>query len=114
MAILAISLVAALGSQSQSVSLAGEARFNTTAPLLAQMKMAEKELSDPDELVSDSGDFGEDFPGYYWSMTAGDLTYPGAEEYLDRLRRIDLVVSWGMNSFHKYSLRLYVVKRQTL
>lgn len=114
MAILAISLVAALGSQSQSVSLAGEARFNTTAPLLAQMKMAEKELADPDELGSDSGDFGEDFPGYHWTMTAGNLTYPGAEEYLDRLRRIDLVVSWGMNSLHKYSLRLYVVKQQTL
>ncbi|HOP47851.1 MAG TPA: prepilin-type N-terminal cleavage/methylation domain-containing protein [Desulfobacteraceae bacterium] len=114
MAILAISLVAALGSQSQSVSLAGEARFNTTAPLLAQMKMAEKKLADPDEIFSDSGDFGEDFPGYQWSMTASNVTYPDADEYLDRLRRIDLVVSWGMNSFHKYSLRLYVLKQQTL
>jgi general secretion pathway protein I len=38
-ALIAIALTAVLGSQSQSVSLAGEARFNTTATLLAQSKI---------------------------------------------------------------------------
>ena len=110
MAIMAISLVAALGSQSQSVSLAGEARFYTTAPLLAQMKMAETEMVNSEDLVSDSGDFGDDFPDYYWNLMVSNMTYPGADEYLDRLRRIDLIVSWGVNSLHNYSLRLYVLK----
>jgi prepilin-type N-terminal cleavage/methylation domain-containing protein len=39
MSIIAIALTAVLGSQSQSVSLASEAKFNTTAPLLAQSKI---------------------------------------------------------------------------
>jgi len=41
MAILAITLVAVFQSQSQSVSMATEVRFLTTASLLAQGKMAE-------------------------------------------------------------------------
>ena len=42
--ILAIALVAVFGSQSQSLSLANEAKFNTTAPFLAQSKMANDKL----------------------------------------------------------------------
>ena len=68
MAIIAIALTAVLGSQSQSVSLASEARFNTTASLLARAKMAEMEAMEAEDLAFDSGDFGEDFPGYMWKM----------------------------------------------
>lgn len=111
MAIMAICLVAALGSQSQSISLATEARFHTTAPLLAQMKMSEIKLVDTGSLADDSGDFGEAFPDYYWSIKVSNVNYPGAEEYLDRLRRIDLAVSWGPSSIHRYNLRLYVLRK---
>ena len=62
MSIIAVVLTAILGSQSQSLSLAGEAKFSTTASLLAQGKMAEIEMENPQELISDSGDFG-DAPG---------------------------------------------------
>ena len=41
MTILAIALVAVFQSQSQSISMAGQARFATTPFLLAQSKMAE-------------------------------------------------------------------------
>ncbi|MCD6153076.1 MAG: hypothetical protein J7J07_04110 [Syntrophobacterales bacterium] len=41
MTILAIALVAVFQSQSQSISMAGQARFATTAFLLAQSKVAE-------------------------------------------------------------------------
>ena len=47
MAIIAIALVAVFGSQSQSLSLANEAKFSTTAALLAQSKMAEIETLNP-------------------------------------------------------------------
>jgi general secretion pathway protein I len=106
-AIIAIALVAVLGSQSQSLSLASEAKFNTTAALLAQSKMAEVEAASPEELISNSGDFGEDFPDYRWELTVSDVGFLGAEEVLDYLKQIDLVVSWGERKSYQYKVRLY-------
>lgn len=106
-AIIAIALVAVLGSQSQSLSLASEAKFNTTAALLAQSKMAEVEAASPEELISNSGDFGEDFPDYRWELTVSDVGFLEAEEVLNYLKQIDLVVSWGEHKSYQYRVRLY-------
>jgi general secretion pathway protein I len=107
MAIIAIALVAVFGSQSQSLSLANEAKFNTTAALLAQGKMAEIEILKGEDLASNSGDFGEDFPDYRWDLTVSDVAFAGAEEVLDRLKQISLSVTWGERDRYQYSLRLY-------
>ena len=106
MAIIAIALTAMLSSQSQSLSLANEAKFSTTASLLAQNKVAEFETVKSEDLVSDSGDFGEDFPNYFWEMKVGDVTIPGAEELSDHLKQIDLKISWGDVDEYQYHLRL--------
>ena len=105
--IMAIALSAVLGSQSQSVSLAGEARFNTTAALLAQGKMAEIELKRPEDLISDSGDFGDDFPGYTWRLNLGHLFFDSPENVSDHLRQIDLEISWGEDELYQYRIRRY-------
>jgi general secretion pathway protein I len=68
MAILAITLVAVFQSQSQSLSMAGDSRFLTTAALLAQARMAEIETDDTADLADGSGDFGQDFPDYTWRV----------------------------------------------
>jgi general secretion pathway protein I len=107
MAIIAIALTAVLGSQSQSVSLASEAKFNTTAPLLAQSKIAEIEVAEQSGLAGDSGDFGEDFPGYTWELSVEDITFEEPENVSDLLKRIDLKVSWGGEKQYQYRLRLY-------
>ena len=107
MAIIAITLVAVFGSQSQSLSLANEAKFNTTAALLAQSKMAEVETLDPGDLVSGSGDFGEDFPDYHWDLTVSDITFAGAEEVSEHLKQIDLSLSYGEHGKYRYRLKLY-------
>ena len=73
MAIIAIAMTAVLSSQSQSISLASEAKFSTTAALLAQGKMAETEWGNRLDLTSDSGDFEEDFPGYTWQVKVEDV-----------------------------------------
>jgi general secretion pathway protein I len=106
-AIIGIALVAVLGSQSQSLSLASEAKFNTTAALLAQGKMAEIETESMENLSSDSGDFGEDFPNYHWEYTVSSLSIAGVEQALDFLRQIDLTVYWGDTDHYQYRLRLY-------
>jgi len=107
MAIIAITLVTIFGSHSQSLSLANEAKFSTTAALLAQSKMAEIEVVDPEDLVSDSGDFGETFPNYYWNLTVQDISFVGADEVLSYLKQIDLNLFYGEQRQYQYDLRLY-------
>jgi general secretion pathway protein I len=106
MAIIAIALTAVFGSQSQSLSLASEAKFSTTAAFLAQSKMAEIEAGSED-LTSDSGDFGEDFPGYRWEQSVDDVTFDEPEGVSDHLKQIDLTVSWEEHDQYDYRLRLY-------
>jgi general secretion pathway protein I len=93
--------------QSQSIGLASEAKFNTTATLLAQSKMAELEARKERGLRSDSGDFGEDFPGYTWQMRVSDVMLDNPENVSDHLEQIDLKVSWGEDEQFQYNLRIY-------
>jgi len=107
LAIIAATLVVVLGSQSQSLSLATETKFTTTAIFLAQHKMAQVEAGNPEDLSADSGDFGEDFPDYRWELTVSDAPSVEPEGVSDYLGQLDLTVSWGEDSPYKYSVRLY-------
>jgi general secretion pathway protein I len=106
-AIIAIALVAALGSQSQSLSLASEAKFATTVAFLAQKKMAELEVQDVKDLSSDSGDFGEDFPGYRWESQVDDPTLEGLEKISDHMKKIGLTVYRAEEARYQYRISLY-------
>jgi general secretion pathway protein I len=107
LAIIAATLVVVLGVQSQSLSLATETKFSTTAVFLAQHKMAEVEAGDPEDLMDGSGDFGEDFPGYRWDLTVSDTPSVEPAEASDYLQQLDLTVSWGEESPYQYKVRLY-------
>ncbi len=107
MAILAIALTSLFGSQSASVALATETRFNTQAPLLARMQLAEIQYAD--EIIPAEGDFGDDFPGFRWELSVEDGAF-GESEILqqleDELLHLILVVSWGDELF-SYRLDSY-------
>jgi general secretion pathway protein I len=104
MAILAITLVALYQSQSQSISMASDSRFLTTASLLAQSRMAEFDAVDPRGVVSANGDFGDDYPGYTWRLEVGSV------EELPLLKRFTLTVTQGrMATRNAYRLILYKV-----
>jgi len=107
LSIIAIALAAVLGLQSQSISLASEAKFGTTASLLAQKKMAEILAETPADVKSDSGDFGDDFPAYAWQSTVNDVTSNVPEDLQDRLKQIDLKILWGDSKLYQYGLRAY-------
>ena len=106
-AIMSMALVAAIGSQSQSVSLATEAKFSTTATFLAQSKMADLEAKTPDDLFSDAGDFGEDFPGYRWESEVSDVTLEEFSEASRHLKKIVLTVGQSENDKYRYRLEYY-------
>lgn len=106
MAILAISLVAVYQSQSQSISMATNARFLTTASLLAQNRMAEVDAADLRKTASGNGNFGEDFPDYLWQVEIGDV------EGIALLKRIVVTVTNSrMAANNAYRLVLYKVVR---
>ena len=103
-ALIAIALTTLLGSQSQSVSFANSAKFETMAALLAQSKMSEIATLTAEDLSSDSGDFGDDYPGYAWEVIVSDISIEGVSNISDYLKQVDLTVTWGAFS---YNLRLY-------
>jgi len=107
LSVIAIVLVSLLVSQSHSISLQDEAKFNTTAALLAQKKISEIEAKKGDDLMSDSGDFGDDFPNYFWEIKIQDVSFPGAEEFTKYLRQIDLNIYRGEKRHYQYAIRLY-------
>jgi general secretion pathway protein I len=77
MAILSIALLAVFQMQSQSISMATEARFTTTASLLAQSKMADVESAASLTNRTENGDFGRDYPQYGWNLKVTDTRISG-------------------------------------
>lgn len=109
--LLAISLTTLFGSQSQSVSLGSTTKFNTQAPFLAQQKLAEYTRT-PDRPTSDSGDFGDKFPGYQWKIEAEDANLEASKilsKLEDTFQRVTLTVSWGDNHY-VYQVQSYLFK----
>ena len=89
-AVLAIALVSLLGSQSQTISVATDARFNTIAALLAQEKMAEIRLQDFEQVESESGIFEEGFSDFSWStevvqVLEDDIAIPDTDGMLKQV-----------------------------
>jgi len=99
--IIAITLTTLFGSQSQSLNLAAEIRFNTVASLLSRQKIAEFQ-SGTAGFISDGGDFSEEFPGYAWKtiIEQADLDmFNEYEEPENPLYRVELTVSWNDDEF---------------
>jgi len=112
-AIIAIAFTSLLVSQSQSISIATESRFMITASLLAQKKLAELELSNFEELSSAEGDFGEDYPGFFWETEIQNLSEDetGVNFTNDMLKLIDVKVRLEGSGFPKYIVRSIVMQK---
>jgi len=107
LSIIAIVLVSLLISQSHSVSLQDESKFKTTAAMLAQKKISEIESKKGDQLYSEDGNFGDDFPNYFWETKVEDVSLTGTEKVTKYLKQIDLNIYRGEKGRYQYILRLY-------
>ncbi len=106
--IIAIALTVLFDSQSKSLSHATEVQFNSLAPMLASVKLAELEgkIISPE---NDDGDFGDDFPGYTWKIETEDAIFQSPEALAnlsEPLTKINLTVLWHATKF-SYSLTYY-------
>ena len=112
-AIIAIALVTLIGAQSQSVAIATNSKFDAAASLLAQWKVAELNLQDYRELTSGSGNFGEDFSNFSWTMevtelSAGDTGIKGSD---GMLKAVDVTIRFDQDASLSYGLRTIVCKK---
>jgi len=111
--IIAIVLTAVYRLHSQTLLMTIGARFYTVAPLLAQNKLVDIELSSAQELAQGTGDFGKDFPDYTWEVTLDDVSSDqlktGSERLrgaVEKLKRIDIKVLFNEGEM-VYGLRTY-------
>jgi general secretion pathway protein I len=111
LAVMSIVLVSVYRMHSQSLTMNAAARFYTLAPMLAQKKMAELETNSTGGFPDDSGDFGEQYPGYSWRASLADVSSEVLGEVADDLKRIDLTVSFSGNQL-SYNLRTYRFQRE--
>ncbi len=111
MAIMAIVLVSVFRMHSQTLSMTTANRFYTQAPMLAQSKMAQLEATSSEVVSGDSGDFGDKFPGYSWSVSTEDVSSEALGEVGEDLKRIDVTVTLNQNEY-EYSIRAYRLVRE--
>ncbi len=111
MAIMAIVLVSVFRMHSQTLSMTTANRFYTQAPMLAQSKMAQLEATSAEVVSGDSGDFGDKFPGYSWSVSTEDVSSEALGEVGEDLKRIDVTVTLNQNEY-EYSIRAYRLVRE--
>jgi general secretion pathway protein I len=111
MAIMAIVLVSVYRMHSQTLTMNTAARFYTQAPMLAQSKLAQMEAASSGIIEGDSGDFGDKFPGYTWSISAEEVSSETLGEFAADLKRIDMTVSFN-NDEYVYNVRTYRFLRE--
>ena len=106
LSIIAIVLVSVYRLHAQTVSMNNEVRFYVTAPMLAQIKMAEIESKSLEDIEDDSGDFGDEFPDYRWNIVIDDVESIALGNMAKGLKKIDLLISSNNDEF-TYDLRAY-------
>jgi len=104
--IIAIALLSVNRMQSQTLIMAQAIKFYTTAPILAQSKMADFEWLSGSELADQSGDFGEDYPGYLWQSTISDVKSKFLDQIANDLKQINIRISYQDDEF-EFSIRRY-------
>ena len=109
-AIMSIVLVSVYRLHSQTLSMSTANRFYTQAPMLAQGKLAQLETGLPGIMGGDGGDFGENFPGYSWSVAVEEVAIEALGEVANDFKRIDLTVSLNENEY-TYRIRTYRLVR---
>ena len=111
MAIMAIVLVSVNRMHSQTLTMNAAARFYTQAPMLAQSKLAQLVTDSSGIIAGDSGDFGDKFPGYTWSIATDEVSSEALGEIGADLKRIDITVSFNSDEY-VYDIRTYRFMRE--
>jgi len=106
MSIIAIVFLSIFKMNNQTISMNHAAKFYTIAPLLAQNKVGELELKSVYESIYNSGDFGDNYPGYRYNISIDDTDSEFLGYAAGDLKKIDVTVFTDIEEL-SYSLRTY-------
>lgn len=109
--IITVAMTSVYRLQSDTLRMSSSKRFYSLAPKLAQSKLAEIESQGLKEASDSSGDFGEEYPGYTYTVRledvqsdiVGELAQKSQQRY--HLTRIEVTVS--QEEKETYALRTY-------
>jgi len=102
--IISVALIAVFRLYAQTISMNHQLAFNTQAPFLAQQKINQLMMLPAEEMGDESGDFGDDFPGYSWVVTVEDVALESLDSQI--LKQINIQV-YLPESGQTYNLRSY-------
>jgi general secretion pathway protein I len=105
-AIISLVLVSIYRMHAQTIAMNYDARFYATAPFLAQWKISELENTTIETLTDDSGDFGDEHPGYRWTLVIEDVVSEPLGEAAKNLKKIDVTVLLDDDRL-SYNVRTY-------
>ncbi len=105
LAILSIALTGIFRLHSQTMMVSGTARFYSLAPTLAQAKLSEIERQAFNALSSATGEYGEAYPGYKWSIQIEEIPTALFTEKYYHLTQIDIDIA--QDEKNQYRLRTY-------
>ena len=109
LAILTFALTGIYKLHGQTMMVSAKSRFFNVAPTLAQSKLSEIESQDYKSLTTSSGDFGNAYPGYQWSLQIEDVSTELFTEKYYHLTRIDIdIARHEQNQYHLRTYRLFV------
>lgn len=106
LAIISLVLVSIYRMHAQTISMNYDARFYATAPFLAQLKISELENKSIEALADESGDFGNEHPGYRWTLEIQDVVSELLGDASKNLKKIDVTVSLDDDRL-SYDVRTY-------
>lgn len=92
LSIVATALVTLLGTHLLSLNLAQRQKEQTMAVLLARQKMEETMTMEFDSIASESGDFGDIQPGYYWETEI-------EEADIENLKSVEILIKYPDGEF---------------
>lgn len=103
-AIIAIVFTAALKMVSQSLALRSATRFYSLAPYLATV--AEEKIEKEGFSTGQTGDYGDQFPGWHWTAEISRLTGNETYTWFDVLARINLNIKYTPDNLN-YNIVYY-------
>ncbi len=94
MTLLAIALPSIMDGVSLSLAMAGAARSQAQAASLCQSKLQELLATQQWQQTQQSGDCGEEYPGFTWTAVVSDWTGASSDTAGANLKQLDVSVLW--------------------
>ncbi|MCF8111613.1 MAG: prepilin-type N-terminal cleavage/methylation domain-containing protein [Desulfobacteraceae bacterium] len=112
LSVIAIAMVSILRLQSQTIGLCEAVKFYSTAPFLAQTKIADVLMDSRSYTAGASGDFGREHAGYIWQVEVSESDLESGDNPGIPVAEVKVKISIEENDAMQYTVsRFYCVEQ---